>query len=74
MPPPLSVRLSQVDRIPIPFLSHDTAGGYDKRVPENVEHLEELKAVAARLGLEDAVEFRTNVADGEQAVFHASVK
>ncbi|CAM9954708.1 unnamed protein product [Pylaiella littoralis] len=43
------------------------AGGYDKRVPENVQHLEELKAVAARLGLEDAVEFRTNVADDERA-------
>ncbi|CAM9700600.1 unnamed protein product [Ectocarpus sp. 4 AP-2014] len=39
------------------------AGGYDKRVPENVDHLSELEACAARLGLDSLVEFRTNVAD-----------
>ena len=40
------------------------AGGYDERVAENVEHLEELKQRARELGLEDLVDFRLNVADG----------
>lgn len=39
-------------------------GGYDERVAENVEHLEELKTCARAEGLEDLVEFRTNIADG----------
>eukprot|EP00752_Nemacystus_decipiens_P011475 g10188.t1 len=43
------------------------AGGYDQRVTENVEHLSELKAAAARSGVEDVVEFRTNVADDARA-------
>ncbi|CAM9228333.1 unnamed protein product [Ectocarpus sp. 6 AP-2014] len=43
------------------------AGGYDKRVPENVDHLSELEACAARLGLDSLVEFRTNVADDARA-------
>lgn len=34
-------------------------------MPENVDHLSELEACAARLGLDSLVEFRTNVADGK---------
>lgn len=41
-------------------------GGYDERVPENVEHLSELRAVAAKHGVEGLVQFRTNIADGEK--------
>ncbi|CAM9407532.1 unnamed protein product [Ascophyllum nodosum] len=43
------------------------AGGYDERVAENVEHLEELKQRARELGLEDLVDFRLNVADEERS-------
>ena len=44
------------------------SGGYDERVSENVEHLKELKARATEQGLEELVEFRTNVGDGEPGV------
>lgn len=40
------------------------AGGYDERVPENVEHLLELKECVRSLGLDGAVEFRPNIGDG----------
>eukprot|EP00904_Undaria_pinnatifida_P012594 jgi/Undpi1/8465/HiC_scaffold_25.g10932.m1 len=43
------------------------AGGYDERVSENVEHLQELRACAAKLGLTELVEFRTNVGDEERS-------
>ncbi|CAM9100504.1 unnamed protein product, partial [Scytosiphon promiscuus] len=43
------------------------AGGYDKRVPENVDHLMELQARASNLGLEGLVEFRTNIPDDERS-------
>eukprot|EP00903_Cladosiphon_okamuranus_P011026 g10414.t1 len=43
------------------------AGGYDERVAENVEHLSELRAAAARHGVEEMVEFRTNIADDARA-------
>lgn len=39
-------------------------GGYDDRVAENVEHLDELKAQVTALGLDDFVDFRRNIADG----------
>lgn len=48
------------------------AGGYDPRVDENVEHLEELRALADRLGVRGAVSFRTNVSDEERAGLLAS--
>ncbi len=43
------------------------AGGCDNRVGENVEYLEELESLAARLGLQDYVSFRPNVSDEERA-------
>ncbi|CAM9660557.1 unnamed protein product [Discosporangium mesarthrocarpum] len=42
------------------------AGGYDPRVAENVEHLEELRALVAALGLEGRVDFRVNIGDDER--------
>ncbi|CAM9642599.1 unnamed protein product, partial [Sphacelaria rigidula] len=43
------------------------AGGYDDRVAENVEHLDELKAQVTALGLDDFVDFRRNIADDERS-------
>lgn len=51
--------------VPVYCRCYFLEGGYDKRVPENVDHLSELEACAARLGLDSLVEFRTNVADGK---------
>lgn len=39
------------------------AGGYDKRVNENVEHFEELKSLAQSLGLNDHVSFMRSISD-----------
>lgn len=43
------------------------AGGYDEANIENVEHLEELQAQCAQLGLSDQVRFQPNVSDAERA-------
>ena len=43
------------------------AGGYDARVQENVEHLEELRTAAGAAGLTDAVVFLTSVSDVQRA-------
>lgn len=42
------------------------AGGYDERVHENVEHLEELRVHAKKRGVEDIVKFYTKVPDVER--------
>lgn len=42
------------------------AGGYDPRVAENVEHFEELKAHAKRIGVADNVHFYARVPDVER--------
>ena len=42
------------------------AGGYDERVDENVEHLEELKAHAKKRGIDHLVKFYTKVPDVER--------
>lgn len=39
------------------------AGGYDPRLPENVEHLEELRALAERCGVAHAVAFLPSFSD-----------
>lgn len=39
------------------------AGGYDVRVAENVEHLEELRAMARDLGLEGSIAFVPSFTD-----------
>lgn len=39
------------------------AGGYDKRVSENVEHYEELQKLANGLGVSDHVSFMRSVSD-----------
>ena len=41
-------------------------GGYDKRVTENVEHLEELKKIAEGYGLQNEVVFKVSVSDSER--------
>lgn len=42
------------------------AGGYDKRVLENVEHYEELRGLAAKLGLNDHVTFVRSFSDEQK--------
>ena len=42
------------------------AGGYDTRLAENVEHLEELKAIVNELGLDDRVAFMTSFSDEQR--------
>lgn len=42
------------------------AGGYDPRVRENVEYLEELKALASSLGLADRVAFKPSFSEKER--------
>lgn len=42
------------------------SGGYDVRLPENVEYLEELKAVAASEGISDCVHFLTSISDEQK--------
>ncbi|PRW55889.1 alpha-1,3 1,6-mannosyltransferase ALG2 [Chlorella sorokiniana] len=43
------------------------AGGYDPRLAENVEHLEELKQLAARLGVEQQVRFLPSFTDRQRS-------
>lgn len=42
------------------------AGGYDKRLRENVEYLEELKSLAERNGVSDRVNFITSCPTNER--------
>lgn len=42
------------------------AGGYDPRVAENVQHLAELRALAAELGIAGLVAFHCSVSDAER--------
>ncbi|KAM7071776.1 alpha-1,3/1,6-mannosyltransferase ALG2 [Acridotheres tristis] len=42
------------------------AGGYDKRVLENVEHYEELRRLAAKLGVNDHVTFLRSFSDEQK--------
>ncbi|XP_071593085.1 alpha-1,3/1,6-mannosyltransferase ALG2 [Heliangelus exortis] len=42
------------------------AGGYDKRVLENVEHYEELRRLAAKLGITDHVTFLRSFSDEQK--------
>ena len=43
------------------------AGGYDPRLAENVEHLQELRQLAQRLGVADAVAFLPSFTDAQRA-------
>ncbi|KAI3436741.1 hypothetical protein D9Q98_006156 [Chlorella vulgaris] len=43
------------------------AGGYDPRLPENVEHLRELEALADRLGVAQQVRFLPSFSDRQRA-------
>ncbi|NWR28573.1 ALG2 mannosyltransferase, partial [Tachuris rubrigastra] len=50
------------------------AGGYDKRVPENVEHYEELRTLAAKLGVNEHVTFLRSFSDEQKiSLFSNSV-
>ncbi|MEO2193085.1 MAG: alpha-1,3/1,6-mannosyltransferase ALG2 [bacterium] len=42
------------------------AGGYDKRLLENVQHLEELKSIVTELELDDRVVFMTSFSDDQR--------
>lgn len=42
------------------------AGGYDSRVAENVAHLDELRALAAELGVASLVSFHRSVSDAQR--------
>ncbi|GAB2278040.1 hypothetical protein Dimus_012739 [Dionaea muscipula] len=44
------------------------AGGYDRRLRENVEYLEELKSLASREGISDRVTFVTSCSTAERNV------
>ena len=48
------------------------AGGYDPRLAENVEHLEELKAEAAALGVTAAVTFVPSFSDAQKSALLAA--
>ncbi|KAG1674119.1 hypothetical protein FOA52_015748 [Chlamydomonas sp. UWO 241] len=48
------------------------AGGYDVRLAENREHLEELKAHAASLGLTDHVQFLPSFTDRQRSLLLAA--
>jgi alpha-1,3/alpha-1,6-mannosyltransferase len=48
------------------------AGGYDARVPENVEHLRELGRLAAELGLRERVVFLPSFSDAQRAALLAA--
>lgn len=45
------------------------SGGFDKRLKENVEYLEELKTLAKREGVSDRVKFITSCSTAERNVF-----
>ncbi|XP_074370378.1 uncharacterized protein LOC141711670 isoform X2 [Apium graveolens] len=45
------------------------AGGFDRRLRENVEYLEELKALADREGMSDRVKFVTSCSTSERNTF-----
>nr|XP_016849956.1 PREDICTED: alpha-1,3/1,6-mannosyltransferase ALG2 [Anolis carolinensis] len=48
------------------------AGGYDEAVQENVDYYEELKAVAARLGVEEQVTFLRSFSDEQKIALLSS--
>ncbi|MEW5318970.1 MAG: hypothetical protein WDW38_010148 [Sanguina aurantia] len=48
------------------------AGGYDVRLAENVEHLAELKALAASLRITDRVAFLTSFSDRQRTLLFAA--
>ncbi|MEW5305498.1 MAG: hypothetical protein WDW36_008032 [Sanguina aurantia] len=48
------------------------AGGYDVRLAENVEHLAELQALAASLGITDRVAFLTSFSDRQRTLLFAA--
>ncbi|ESQ27243.1 hypothetical protein EUTSA_v10019736mg [Eutrema salsugineum] len=58
--------LRRVYRKPIDFIEEQTTGGYDERLKENVEYLEELKSLAEKEGVSDRVNFITSCSTGER--------
>lgn len=42
------------------------SGGYDVRLPENVEYLEELRRVALSEGISECVQFLTSISDAQK--------
>lgn len=48
------------------------AGGYDPRLAENVEHLAELRQLAERAGVADAVRFLPSFSDRQRALLLAA--
>ncbi|KAF5949839.1 hypothetical protein HYC85_011832 [Camellia sinensis] len=52
--------LRRIYRKPIEFIEEVTTGGFDKRLRENVEYMEELKNLAEREGVSHQVKFMTS--------------
>ncbi|KAF8068371.1 alg2 [Scenedesmus sp. PABB004] len=50
------------------------AGGYDARLPENREHLDELRALAAELGVAERVAFLPSFTDGQRGALLAACR
>lgn len=48
------------------FMINNDSGGYDKRLRENVEYLEELKSLAEQQGVSDQVNFITSCSTAER--------
>ncbi|KAL6773905.1 ALG2 [Auxenochlorella protothecoides x Auxenochlorella symbiontica] len=57
-----------------PLLGLVIAGGHDARLRENVEHLAELRALAAELGVAGAVAFLPSFTDAQRAALLASAR
>lgn len=56
----------------VPELRLIVAGGYDDRLAENVEYLEELRQLSAQLGLEDRITFERSVSDDRRRALISS--
>ncbi|GIL59583.1 hypothetical protein Vafri_14317 [Volvox africanus] len=50
------------------------AGGYDPRLPENVEHLRELREAASQLGVQGSVRFVPSFTDRQRALLLAACR
>ncbi|GLI65070.1 hypothetical protein VaNZ11_008495, partial [Volvox africanus] len=50
------------------------AGGYDPRLPENVEHLRELREVASQLGVQSSVRFVPSFTDRQRTLLLAACR
>jgi hypothetical protein len=52
------------------FIKLIIAGGYDSRVQENIDVMQDMKDKVKALGLEEHVIFKPNISDSERWVSH----